>query len=737
MDTNQGTGLQTKVRCVLTSQESEVKLTFDINWALDAAEVDNNTFVEVNVWFYCLSSVELDFRNPRNTFNKKILLALAFFGGCKVWTRNLSVFAKATDFRVMYFVGQRATWSSASAFANITQGVDSFLNDLRIVVLHDSLPENIHGLFNDTKIVLPSVTAIYIEGTPIKEIPEQLKLTVPFLRMLRLTECNLTEPPEFPWNNSTLDRAKLKDKTDDFFNQVQSRLYRRMLCLDKNNIEDLTSHEFRGFLHHLSLRENGLKAIGPSCFHNLEGIRTIDLGENNLVWLHQNLFQGLTSLLDINLGSNNLTVIERTLFKGLNSIKTIALDHNKLHSIPNGLFNSLSTLELLKLTGNNIEKIEENPFPKDSALQNLYLDKNKLSSFPPWIFSLRTIKSVDLSSNQLMFEDLDKALDEYPITTDDPLTGRKSSSEIVLNLSNNNITTLVDYKGLSKIKRDELISPLQQVKYSSLWRAYKIILSGNPLVCDCIMSAVAQEIRKLLLTNSSMRSRFDTWRCHWPLELQNKSILEIGEDQWPEPEFDDRNCPTECTCRERCFGNGIIIVVDCAGKNLTEVPRLMPQGLIELNLISNDIRDIPAYPYFANVTVLKLTNNKVERLKAPTVKKLKRLEILLIDSNKLTTLPREIESLNFTTLALDQNFFKCDCRTKWIKHWLVQLNNKRRIKNIEKVFWQSNLQFARRRVYLCYHSEKEHGKNGTCRNCSCLYPWRSSGFDTVCWYRFV
>ena len=233
VDTNQGTGLQTKVRCVLTSQESEVKLTFDINWALDAAEVDNNTFVEVNVWFYCLSSVELDFRNPRNTFNKKILLALAFFGGCKVWTRNLSVFAKATDFRVMYFVGQRATWSSASAFANITQGVDSFLNDLRIVVLHDSLPENIHGLFNDTKIVLPSVTAIYIEGTPIKEIPEQLKLTVPFLRMLRLTECNLTEPPEFPWNNSTLDRAKLKDKTDDFFNQVQSRLYRRMLCLDK------------------------------------------------------------------------------------------------------------------------------------------------------------------------------------------------------------------------------------------------------------------------------------------------------------------------------------------------------------------------------------------------------------------------------------------------------------------------------------------------------------------------
>ena len=87
------------------------------------------------------------------------------------------------------------------------------------------------------------------------------------------------------------------------------------------------------------------------------------------------------------------------------------------------------------------------------------------------------------------------------------------------------------------------------------------------------------------------------------------------------------------------------------------------------------------------MTVLKLTNNKVEQLNASTVKKLKRVEILYIDSNKLTTLPREIESLNFTTLALDRNSFKCDCTTKWIKYWLQK--NRLRIRNINKVFCNS------------------------------------------------
>jgi len=96
--------------------------------------------------------------------------------------------------------------------------------------------------------------------------------------------------------NASLAKALLGKRGLNLF-QVQRNLYVCVLYLDKNNIKYLrTSLEFRGFLHVLSLGENGLKVIGPSCFRNLEGIQTIFLGKNDLASLPQNLLQGLPSL---------------------------------------------------------------------------------------------------------------------------------------------------------------------------------------------------------------------------------------------------------------------------------------------------------------------------------------------------------------------------------------------------------------------------------------------------------
>ena len=680
-----------QVICKLKKQDViGFKFRFDVSWALNKYALEdfaNTTLVGVDFVFWCSSPMKLDFYYSRNIVNKNILLGLAFKGECRVWMQNLVVWAKATDLRVIGLLGEKTFISDLTiqTHPEDNETLATYFKEIAYLLGYNSYIQNLPGMFSNTKYVWPSLEGIEFKNMSITSIPSQWRLTMPLLQSLVLTNNNLTKPPEFPWNNSTLEiyrglRRTGREDTKLAPVHVERNHYVRGLYLSHNNIEDLSSHEFRGFLHVLRLKGNDLRRVGPTCFHSLVGIQTIDLSRNKLASLPENLFQGLNTLQKIYLGENNISVIKPKLFEGLKNVKWIYLDHNGLYSIPNGLFKSLNTLEVLRLDANKITKIEENSLPQHSALRKLYLQNNNLSSFPSWIFRLSKVEVIDLSSNGITFEDLNHTLRGYDLPIDDP----PLDDPIVLNLANNNITKLIDSAGLNEIKADEHISPLQQAKYSYFWKAFSINFTGNPLVCDCIMSAVASEIKKLSAPNPGIRPRFETWQCDWPRQLKNKSILEIQENQWMQREQPD-NCPVECVCQKRCSDG--IVVVDCERKSLIEVPSSMPQGLIELNLRNNEIKDIPAYPYLKNVTVLKLSNNKVERLQAFVVQKLKQVKVLLIDSNKLTSLPREIENLNFTTLALDQNLFKCDCTTKWLKYWLLE--NKHRIRNIEKVLCSS------------------------------------------------
>lgn len=62
--------------------------------------------------------------------------------------------------------------------------------------------------------------------------------------------------------------------------------------------------------------------------------------------------------------------------------------------------------------------------------------------------------------------------------------------------------------------------------------------------------------------------------------------------------------------------------------------------------------------------------------------------------------------MNFTELALDQNLFKCDCTTKWMKQWL--LNNRDHVRNIGKVLCNSGNTFGQaiynlpNNNFICY-----------------------------------
>ena len=545
--------------------------------------------------------------------------------------RNLDFKKILLDLRIQDDCG-KVSMQNLAVWANAT--------DLRSIELNLNLSSVIGKIAYLQTSINPS-TLIDADEDILWPNRVNLFLKTPFQNnTVSLSFSSVKEPPEFPWN-STLD-----------FFQCMRNFFHDTLSLHYSNIGDLSSHIFHELLRRL--QENGLKTARSSCFRNLEGIHAVNLSYNSLVSLPETLFHGLTSLRYIFLTGNKLSFLKPKLFQGLKNVKRIDLNDNNLNHIPKGWLNSLNKLEFLNLANNKITAINKNIFPRHSPLQHLILKNNYLSAIPTWIFNLAKIEVIDLSSNRITaLQGFYKATERLQVVP-----------HVSLNLENNNIKTLGNS---AQFKR--------ALKYVFLWLHIK--LTGNPLYCDCEMQTLITDVKWVI-------PYLDSFECGWPHKLKKKSIIKVKENQWMSKE-EPKNCPAECVCLKRCSDK--TIVINCEGKSLKELPSSMPQGLIELNLRNNEIKDIRPYPYLMNVTVLKLSNNTIDELQVSTLKNLKHIETLLIDSNQLTSLPRYIETMNFKTLALDQTWFKCDCKIKWMKHWL--LKNKPRIKNIEKVLCTS------------------------------------------------
>ena len=693
---------RSQVHCKIKSEQLPVKYQLDIASVLQPLRVLNDTLSYLDIEIECNSPIELCFTNLHTLINKNVLSNLTFSGPCIVSVQNLAVWSNATDFLRVEF-GADINGQSPR-LVNEIGTLKSGIQTLTAIAFYSrSTARGILDTLSIAEKVWPRLAKITLSNLSLERIPAEWRTVMPLLQTLFLQSNKLTQPPDFPWSNSILELPRGLRRNRVFNDEIKSRegldvndnIYCRILKLDSNNIEDLTSYEFKGFLHKLSLARNGLQKVGPTCFRNLNGIQAIDLSNNKLDDLPPQLFHGLSSLLEIRLGDNNMSVVPPEIFKGLKNIKKITLDNNNIRSVSSGLFNGLDKLQVVHLEGNKLAKLDEGAFSNESIMQEIYLQNNNFTHVPSVIFRLRNVSKIDLSRNLLTFEDLLDVVEELFLAN----FSFEDTGSKLLNLSNNNFTTL-DIQGLSEVK---------QWKITRFLEMYEIDLAGNLLICDCGILGIKQKIEMLLKSNHAWKSKFKTWKCAWPEELRDQNILEINENHViarKKPKF----CAVECSCFERCMDQTIL--VDCEGRKLTEVPRILSRGpLIELNLRNNNIRDIPVYPYMKNILALYLTRNKIQQLNPMMVKNLKRIRILHVDSNNLTSLPRNIESLHFKNLALHDNVFKCSCNTRWMKNWLQRLNHRQQVEQIENVLCESDNTEQVKAIYTL--PDENFGCNGT------------------------
>lgn len=704
-ETDNGTVPEQAVICGLQSAKAHDQCTVDISLILKTITTAQD--VVLHFVAVCFTPMEIVFYNSLNATKKNAIFYLQLQGHCSVSAEDISHWGKATDFRVFYVMENATLLEGNKTLTNNSRRV---LENIGTLLIDKSKPRAIPKMFSTN--VWPRMAEVGFSNLQLTSIPAELNTTMPFLQSLELANNKLTKPPPFPWCNTTLKLPRGLQRTPtgnhhyQFGTNVHPRIYRRFLDLAYNNIEDLSTHKFRGFLNKLTLEGNGLKVIGASCFRNLKGIHAIDLSRNQLKSLPSELFQGLDSLLELRLDHNNISVIPSELFKTVTQIKRIDLDSNKLSYIPKELFSKLKNIEILHLENNQITQVHDKAFSTDSSsLQKIYLQKNKISRIPSTLVLQRNAVETDLSFNQLAFQDLNRLIQELDLETflyhhHDTASSpqmRLQESLKYISFANNKFTTI----------NIESFNTTEELTFEYLLRVYEIDMSGNLLLCDCKILLLTRWLRALVQRDTRIRDeQFQTWKCAAPTELKGKPILSVDEDQF-KCQRNLENCPHGCLCFVRASDG--TVVIDCKGRNLTAVPPKVPRGRIELKLQDNNIREIPPYPYMENVTALYLTHNKIQELNESTVQRFTRIEFFFIDSNKLTDLPKNIENVNFTTLALHHNFFKCDCTTLWMKHWLQRKASQ--ISNIENVLCNSEGNTQGKAIYTLPNEEFVCKKN--------------------------
>uniref|UniRef100_A0A8C7VKR3 Slit homolog 3 (Drosophila) n=1 Tax=Oncorhynchus mykiss TaxID=8022 RepID=A0A8C7VKR3_ONCMY len=386
---------------------------------------------------------------------------------------------------------------------------------------------------------------------------------------------------------------------------------------------------------HVDCQGQGFRTVPKGIPRNAE---RLDLDRNNITRITKVDFSGIKNLRVLHLEDNQITVIERGAFQDLKQLERLRLNRNKLQVLPELLFQSTPKLGRLDLSENQIQAVPRKAFRGITTVKNLQLDSNHISCIEDGAF--RALRDLE-----------------------------------ILTLNNNNITLI----------------PLSSFNHMPKLRTLR--LHSNNLHCDCHLSWLSDWLRQRhglapftqCMAPASMRGlnipdvQKKDFTCTGPAQAEPRTCI-------PQASV----CPISCTCNNN--------IVDCRHKGLTEIPADLPEGIVEIRLEQNLIKNIPAgafSPYkklkrmvlygnkiaeipkglfdgLVSLQLLLLNANKINCLRVNTFQDLQSLNLLSLYDNKLQTISKGLFAplRSIKTLHLAQNPFMCDCHLKWLADYL-------------------------------------------------------------------
>uniref|UniRef100_A0A673YP67 Slit homolog 3 (Drosophila) n=1 Tax=Salmo trutta TaxID=8032 RepID=A0A673YP67_SALTR len=216
------------------------------------------------------------------------------------------------------------------------------------------------------------------------------------------------------------------------------------------------------------------------------------------------------------------------------------LEDNQITVIERGAFQDLKQLERLCAF-----KLPLTFHPCLYLMLPRDLSENQIQAVPRKAFrGITTVKNLQLDSNHIScIEDgAFRALRDLEILT----------------LNNNNITLI----------------PLSSFNHMPKLRTLR--LHSNNLHCDCHLSWLSDWLRQ-------RRGLALFTQCMAPANMRGLNIPDVQKKDFT---CTASVCPASCTCNNN--------IVDCRRKGLTEIPANLPEGIVEIRLEQNLIKNIPA-----------------------------------------------------------------------------------------------------------------------------------------------
>ncbi|XP_006138164.3 uncharacterized protein LOC102451718 [Pelodiscus sinensis] len=394
-----------------------------------------------------------------------------------------------------------------------------------------------------------------------------------------------------------------------------------------------------------------------------QNVKTLNLQGNKFKSIKGIVFENCSHLWNLDLTHNRLKVVPYISFHSLNSLQSLSLAKNEFSDVPNATSNIIS-LKSLDLSFNQIKKIVPKDFANLRSLQHLNLTGNRITQISSDLFpDLHNLLELNLGMNFLLeisqpFSDSLGKLEKMELNSNKMSALKKGTFR--------NLTSL---QFLSLI--DNQISTIEPGAFEGLSHLQTLFLSTNKITKETFQKGIFQGLSSLV--DLQLFENYISYETSEKLDnppfilLRSVKYLSLNSQRKSGLQHFPSN-----------FLQGLESIVKIQAGNLV-ISDLDPATfsytptLKELDLSSNPLNPIsPAlFRPIPKLTELHLHKIGLQSLDFVLHINFSKLVMLRVSENQLNVIePKHIRALPYLTfLDLRQNPFTCSCDNQMFINW--------------------------------------------------------------------